>query len=487
MPKRVQLPNGQVGEFPDSMSQEQIEAVLQRQFPKVSASPSPLSPAGIKSRLMTARDTVIDNLPSIGGFFGGMVGLGAGAETGPGALATSAVGAAAGGGLGEDAKQSLTEHFHPEDRQMGPLESGLRILAAGGEQGLQEVGGQVAGRVAGKIVRPLADKAGPAILAKYPILKDVFAVGEGASPRAAQHLTAAAANKQTAGVTLEAVGNTLGDLESEITKLPPKERTVEGFLKSVNSRKDAMNAESGAAMLPIAGQQTVPQGVSQNIQGLIRSYMQNTPMGRSQRGYLAKRAAEFQKPWTYRQLDELRTDLASSLAKHNAKLPVAKYTAEKGDLDVAIDSAVLDGLRDTVYPEMDRAAGKPAGYFENLKGRQSSLIALQEILDKRLRDLSGAQAISEVTPRLGSENISLSAHAGSLPRAGVYGIRQAISPNRELKSASKHVAKAFPAVDSLPYQVLFSGETRAATLKGPKQQELEKTADDARNGQPTHQ
>lgn len=482
MPKRVQLPNGQVGEFPDSMSQEQIEAVLQRQFPKVSASPSAFSPAGIKSTLMTARDTVINNLPSIGGFAGGMVGLGAGAETGPGAVATSAAGAAAGGGLGEDAKQSLTEHFHPEDRPMGPLESGLRILAASGEQGLQEVGGQVAGRVAGKIVRPLAEKAGPALIAKYPILKDLFAVGEGSSPRAAQHLTAAASNKQTAGVTLQAVGKTLDDLEGEITKLPPKERTVEGFLKSVNSRKDAMNAESGAAMLPIAGKQTVPQGPAQNIQGLIRSYMSNTPAGRAQRQYLMKRAAEFQKPWTYRQLDELRTDLSSSLAKHNAKLPVAKYAAEKGDLDVAIDNAVLDGLRDTVYPEMDRAAGKPAGYFEDLKGRQSSLITLQEVLDKRIRDLKGSQAISEVAPRFGSENVSVYAHPGSMPRAVIHGIRQAVAPTRELEAASKHVAKAFPAVDSLPYQILFSGETRAANLKGPKQQELEKTADDARNG-----
>jgi hypothetical protein len=249
-------------------------------------------------------------------------------------------------------------------------------------------------------------------------------------------------------------------------------------LKSVNARKDAMNAESGVAMMPINGQKTVPQGVAANIQNLIRSYMQNTPVGNSQRRYLMKRAAEFQKPWTYKELDELRSDLSSALARHNAKGSVAKYTAEKGDLDLAVDNAILDGLRDTVYPEMDRAAGRPAGYFEDLKGRQSSLITLQAVLDKRAKDLAGKQAISEVTPPFSTENLSGSFHVGEMPRLGAYGIRQAIFPSRELDEASKHVAKAFPKVDTLPYQILFSGETRAAQLTGPKTRKLRRVRDE---------
>ena len=40
MPTRVQLPNGKIGEFPDGMNQEQIEAVLARQFPAPSTDPS---------------------------------------------------------------------------------------------------------------------------------------------------------------------------------------------------------------------------------------------------------------------------------------------------------------------------------------------------------------------------------------------------------------------------------------------------------------
>jgi hypothetical protein len=40
MPIRVQLPDGNIGEFPDSMPHDQIEAVLAKQFPKSSSTPA---------------------------------------------------------------------------------------------------------------------------------------------------------------------------------------------------------------------------------------------------------------------------------------------------------------------------------------------------------------------------------------------------------------------------------------------------------------
>lgn len=449
---------------------------------EVRAIPRWSDPGGVAYHLRDIRNRLINQLPAAGGFAGGLIGAGAGAESGPGAVATAALGAGAGGVLGEDARQVIMEKLYPNAPKMGALEAGARLAGQGALQAGNEVAGQVGGRLAGRVVRPVADRF--PILQRYPILRQLFAVGDKTSPNAAQHLTAAAANKQRSGEALEAIGNTLGDIEQEMQKLPTNERNVDGFLKAVNSRKDTMNAEAGAAMLPIAGKKTVPTGIANNIQNLIRSHMDNTAVGRSQRAYLMKRAAEFNKPWSYRALDELRTDLASQLDKHNSREAVSKYTAEKGDLDLAIDNAILDGLRDTVYPEMDRAAGKPVGYFADLKKRQSSLIRLQKILNQRVKDLKGAQAVSEVTPRLSSENISLSAHAGSLPRAGVYGIKQMLAPKRELKEASKHVAKAFPTVNSLPYQVLFSAGVRASEVKGPapRRQQQEQNPTDAYAG-----
>ena len=449
---------------------------------QISARPSAMTPAGIRERLYTARDWAINQLPGVGGFAGGLIGAGAGG--GVASIGTAALGAAAGGAGGEDIRQSLNEYLHPEDKKMGGTESALRMAGAGGSQALQELGGRVSGRLVGHGLEAFGSRVIPEhAFERYPFLKNVFAIGE---PKAAQHLTAAAAEKGTRNSS-EAFGkivNTLDDLQEEIGHLPKKEQTISGFLKAVNSRKNAINLESGAAMMPIAGEKTVPTGVANNIKGLIRSYMTDSAEGRAQRKYIIKRAAEFEKPRTYRSLDELRTDLSSQLSKHKAKGSVAKYTAEKGDLDLAIDNAILNGLRDTVYPQMDRAAGKPAGYFKSLKARQSSLMSLQEILEQRVKDLSAKEAVEEVSPRFGSENLSVSAHAGSLPRVGAYGIRQAISPTRSMAQASKHVSKAFrPTVNSLPYQVLFSGGIRAVAVpQGPKTQNLQRMADEQRNG-----
>jgi hypothetical protein len=470
----------------------QIKQRRSKPVASVSATPSPFSLPGIKNKVLTARDWAVDQLPAVGGglvggilgggtardwaldqlpaaggLVGGILGGGTGIETGPGALGTAALGAAAGGGLGEDLRQVLTEKFHPENKRMGPIESGASMARQAGLQAANEVGGRVPGRIVSRFLRPVADML-PA-LQKYPILKGIFAVGEGRGAQAAEHLTAAAANKQGAGVALEAISNTIDDISKELEKLPANQRNVQGFLDAVNARKTDMNAESGASMMPIAGVITVPDGIARNIKNLARSYMGKTAEGRAQSNYLMKRAQEFEgKEWTFGELDQLRTDLSSQLAKHRVKGSVAKYTAEKGDMDLAVDNAILQGLRDTIYPEMDRAAGKPAGYFESLKGRQSSLITLQEILEKRIRDLTGSQAVSEVTSRFGSENISLSAHAGSLPRAGIYGIREAFSPTRELETASKHVAKAVPPVYSQPWEILFTTAARVEESKPPK-------------------
>ena len=103
--------------------------------PSVSASPSPWSIEGIKNKLVTARDYVVDKLPAAGGFGGGMIGTGAG--EGVASVPLAALGATAGGVLGEDLRQTINEHTHPEMRRMGPKEAALRMTFAGGSQGLQ--------------------------------------------------------------------------------------------------------------------------------------------------------------------------------------------------------------------------------------------------------------------------------------------------------------------------------------------------------------
>lgn len=426
-------------------------------LPKVSAQPSPFSVAGIKSKFYDLRNKTIDALPAIGGTAGGIAGTLAGAETGPGAVGTAMLGAGAGGVLGEDARQALQEHYGIAPR-MNATQATMNLAGQGALQAGNELVGQGVGAVVGRGAN-LAGRILPEdIFAKYPILRSVFAQGP---HQAEQRLTAAAANKGTenAGVALESISRSIGDIEQELKQLPKQEQTVDGFLKAVNKRKDAMNAESGAAMLPIAGQQVMPQGVSQRILGLIKPYMHQTAEGRAEEAYIRQRATEFQHPWNYRELDTYRTDISGYLSRHHAKEQVARYTAEKGNINLAIDTAIEDGLRDTVYPAMDRAAGKPSGYFEDLKGRQRALITLQSILNKRVKELKGSQAVAEVEPAISG---SIYMHPGSLPRVYLHKLSNLVAPERVYNEASGHVRKAFkPTVDTLPYRVLFSAGVRA--------------------------
>lgn len=374
-----------------------------------------------------------------------------------GGLAGGPVGAAAGGLAGGVAQ-------HPPDPNASSSENirktGIPAVEEGATQALYEVGGKYLSKGAGKLLAPLGKKLTPMLgeyLAKYPFLKGMLGIAEHeTSPKAQQFLTRAAASKEGAGEVVEEIGHALSDIEQEMAKAPPEGRTVRGFLNAVNSSKSAMNQEYEKALSPISGVNIMPAGISQRIRSLIRPYMHKTAEGKAEMEIIESAAKNFEKPWTFGELDALRTDLGATLSKHGSKGSVARYVAEKGDLSLAIDTAVRDGLRDTVYPAADLAAGKTAGYFEQMKSRQLSLIRLQKVLDERVKKLSGAQAVSEATSRFSPENVSIYLHPTGEPRGYLHGLTKTVMPPREMTQASKMVKKAFPRViDSQPYQVLF--------------------------------
>lgn len=409
---------------------------------------------GVKGYVEQARQRaakfLTDAAPAVGGVVGGLLGSALGPE---GTVAGAVVGsgsAGVGGYLGAKASGS------PNPKTEGEKQAGY------------ELGGRAIAPIVARAVTPLAAKVAPAVAEyaeRYPILKELLPKAGKTSDKAVQHLTAAAAEKGSAADAHEAIGGTIEDIEKTIHANPGTPRTVQGFLDTVNRAKDAMNAESKAAMAPLMEKPVMPTGIADRIRSLITPNMEKTEVGRAEARSILKAAKEFDKPWTYGELDAERMSVRSRLNTLKQMGEVAQYTAKKASRSKAIDDAIERGLRDQIYPTMDQAAGKPEGYFANLKGRQSDLITLQSILDKRVSDLGGKQAVSEVTSPFGSENISLSAHVGSV-RAGAYGLKNVFSPTRELNAAGKHVAKAFPPakVSSLPYQVLLTNIPRAKAI-----------------------
>jgi hypothetical protein len=364
-------------------------------------------------------------------------------------------------------------------RQAG-LEAGGRVVAPIA----RFLGAPVARGIARKLPPQMLEKAGEAATSlqkwaeKYPVVKSFLSpdpaaeragetVGaEAARRNAINHLTAAAAEKGSAGRAYDAIGTTIGNIEDNLTKLPAQQRTVQTFQEAVANGREALHNEYGNALGPHAREPVNAQPIAQAIRELEKDWMNIPGMGDAEKSAIKRAATQFERPMTVGQLDSLRQKLNTDLASIYAKAPNARYTSVHGSINTAIDNAIAKGARDVLYPIADRSVGQPAGYFADAMNREKALIDLREILTKRVEDLGGAQAISEVTPRLGKENIFVAARAGSVPRAGISGLRQALMPPRELAEAGKHVQKAFPSarVSLLPYDVLLTDLPRAREM-----------------------
>lgn len=107
--------------------------------------PAPLmgSPEWFKQKAYGVEHAVLDALPTAGGVVGGIIGGGAAAPTGPGAIGTAALGAAAGGGLGEDIRQVAEEHLFPDEPKMTAKESANKLAEEATMQGASEATGRL--------------------------------------------------------------------------------------------------------------------------------------------------------------------------------------------------------------------------------------------------------------------------------------------------------------------------------------------------------
>jgi hypothetical protein len=366
-------------------------------------------------------------------------------------------GAALGGAAGESAQQLINRASGNKSPETS-TEAAIKIGTEGAKQGAYELGGKIGGKIVGAAVAPAVRAAA----GKYPVLASLLPKG---GSKAVGHLTAAASPKGSAGPALKAIEGSIENIEQELTKLPRNQRTAQAFLDSVSNARKVIHDEYGAALFPHANEPIDVMPIANEIQSLKKEWMNIPSMGKEELAELDKAATTFQQPMTVGQLDSLRQQLNSDLSSLFSATPNAKYTAVHKDINKAIDDAIVRKSRDILYPVADRSAGKPAGYFSTQLERESNLITLRGVLQKRLDDLAGSQAISEVTPRLSSENISLSAHPGTMPRAGVYGVKNALSPPREMNMASSHVKKAFDLqLSSLPYEMLLANMPRAMEL-----------------------
>lgn len=403
--------------------------------------------------------------PAALGTAGGIVG---GVLAGPpGAVLGATYGGYAGTGISRDVE--------------GKPRSATAEALGGAEQGAYELAGAGAGKLAGKLL-PKAGEALSPVARKIPgvgeRLSEILKPTERLSPKAAQYLTAAASEKSGAGAAYKAIKNAQGEVEQAVLALPKEQRTAAGYLSAVSRQRQLIHDEFENALGPAINQRADVGPIIQNLKNLKKSWM-NVASAGGREGEAELKAIDNEilkfesSDRTNGQLDSLRQQLNSDLGPYYSKSPNNKYIAANSNIQVAIDEAVVSGARDSLYPVADKMAQKPEGYFRDALNREGSLIQLRGILDKRVEDLAGKQAVEEVTPRFSHENLSLSAHAGSAPRLGIYSIRNMLAPQRSLTAAGKNVARAVTTdLNSMPYEVLFSNIPRAEEAKKKRLREL---------------
>jgi hypothetical protein len=243
--------------------------------------------------------------------------------------------------------------------------------------------------------------------------------------------------------TADLAKRTLPNVERAVAKTGARS-SVEDYLTNINTAKNDLNSEYANALGPNAHAQIMPAAISQRILALETPNMAKTAAGRAQAAIIRRAASEFQKPWTLGELDAERMEANSRLGPYEKQGIADQYSTLKKSRNVAIDKAIADGVRETVYPQMDRLAGKPVGYFASLKQQIGDLLQLQSKVDRQvsaLRDktarIKGAPAFSKAAAAEGAGSAAVGYKHGI-----VRTLARAVIPENPEKTANKRVARA---------------------------------------------
>jgi hypothetical protein len=380
-----------------------------------SAEPAPYSPAGLKEKAYKARDYVVNALPSIGGTVGGV--LGAGAGEGVGSVPMAVAGSAAGGVLGETARQKLNERFHPEEKVMSREDATKEIGKQAVEQGLSELAGAGIGKAIGPTLKGAVSKLyfagnlGPR--EDLELVMPEIMEAEKKQPA------------QTVGDFIDVVGSAKKKIATEVDTSMMSPVTVAGVKNKV----------------PLAGAPADTTPIANRILQLTTNHPSEAVTDPAKIARIRQRVVQnYSQPRSYGWLNDRRTVLNRELNKYYAlKTPAdkAQYLFQHPDFE--IDKAEADSIRDIVYPSMDRAAGKPPGYFEGLQRKRGALMSIEDQAQDHIQNLKMKSKIAKGAPT----RDPLSGSPLAPGKVGIYTRMTRMGSKDVAKQADNQVAKAF--------------------------------------------
>jgi hypothetical protein len=443
----------------------------------IRAIPEWYSLEGLKERAIHARNWLINQLPTAGGIGGGIIGGGVGLESGPGDIAAAAIGSAAGGALGEDAREALFEKLYPMQKKMEPKESAEAIGKSAAVQGFSEL----LPRMVGRIFRPASTAEKLSWVGKLGPREDIDA----GLPEILKTEREPGNKVETIGQYLKVLDQTKRRLGNEVSIAlrNPVEVTASDHEILLSTKK-----------IPLAAVEADTTSISDRIRSIEAEHPTWEERYPEKLKAVKARALSFErKPHTYGWLFAQRQELNDTLAPFY-KLASEGEKAEYLDRhpEFAIDKAEADAIRDLIYPQMDKAAGKPEGYFRDLQRRYGSVISVDNATNKHVEALMASARMKRGAPF--TERVNVSTYGVPPGRVGmaVHRLHGLVFPpegetvlNRAVKGAFGHSAvtgagKVVSApltseILALPIRVLL--EPDEIPPVGPKTRKLQQIRD----------
>jgi len=186
------------------------------------------------------------------------------------------------------------------------------------------------------------------------------------------------------------------DLESAAKTGKPK--TAAELRDLTRTALDKNTSEFSQALQPVANKKVVPTAIADAIRKKVTPEMMMDPEGRRMAKELRSQAKTYDKPWTLRDLYQRKQRYDAEGTGYFKKSETGKTAVQKTNVDEMVENAVREGVKDLVYPELDKAANKPSGYFRDLQMRQSSLLKIKDAANTTVKELGKKEAMIKGAP-----------------------------------------------------------------------------------------
>ena len=211
-----------------------------------------------------------------------------------------------------------------------------------------------------------------------------------------------------------------GDLNEMTRAFPEIKQTVKAAGRgpvnhqelqgAVDQSLTRVNNEFNTSFQQMREQHVDVASIKQDILSKIKPNMYRTAAGRKQIAELRRAASEYTSPWTMDELNQERMDAYQRLRAYRRAEASGQRAQYRLNPDVMVDEAVNEGAKRLIYDPMDRAFGKPSGYFSDLKGRQSALLSVKDDLEENATKVTNKAAKKAGAPFMERSGISTYAH-----------------------------------------------------------------------------